>query len=122
MPNKFKGKWPQLQVDILLAGFRQFLDHHKASVEDIKFSYSSTPPLRVMYDIQRQVVYDLQHDDDHPAYKSGQWERDGVIEDKPARIRIVDYDPRFALYPKGCDDTHRETVLKWIGQELGLLA
>ncbi len=100
-------KWPNDQVQIMLDGFQEFLQNCGYSLDEIREHYQGTPPMKVVWDIARQVQYDLSCDDSHPAYKS--------------RKRRVKHNPRFVLYPKGCHDTHRTTMLKHVAKKVGLL-
>lgn len=118
---KFAGKWPAGQVDILIDAFKQFIANCGHSVDEIRSNYAGTHELLVMYHIFSRVSYDLQNNDNHPAYHAGQWEVDGVMQDRPARKRIVRYNPQFQLYPAGCNDNHREAVLRYVGKQVGLI-
>lgn len=119
--KRFTGKWPKGQVGILLNGYREFLDNCEHSVEEIRESYKDCPPLKVMYDLDRAVTYDLMYDNSHPAYSDGEWEVDGEVRPRPARKRMVSHNPDFVFYPEGCNDNHRVAVLKYIGKEIGLV-
>jgi hypothetical protein len=105
-------KWPAEQYEVLLEAFRQFLDSCGRTKQQIREYYADRPEA-VLWDIYRQVRYDLQHDDDHPAYKPGVFEDGTPIR---ARKRLVSYSPKFVLYPPGCNDTHLKTALRSIGK------
>ena len=109
-------KYPVEQYNILLGAFRQFIDQCGYSAAHIRKSYADKPEA-VLWDIYRQVIFDLQYDDNHPAYKSGKWE-DGTP--RVPRKRLVSYSPKFVLYPPGCNDTHLKTALKSIGRHFGI--
>jgi len=105
-------KWPAEQYDILLGAFRQFLDSFGWSKQQIREQYIGRPEA-VLWDIYRQITFDLQFDDNHPAYSAGVWD-DGTP--RVPRKRLVSYSPKFVLYPPGCNDTHLKTALRSIGK------
>ena len=111
-------KYPVEQYNILLGAFRQFIDQCGYSAAHIRKSYADKPEA-ALWDIHRQVVYDLQYDDSHPAYSPipDKWD-DGTP--RVPRKRLVSYSPKFVLYPPGCNDTHLKTALKSIGRHLGI--
>ena len=117
----FTGKWPKEQVEILIAAYRQFLNNCGHTLAEIQDAYRDVPEMKVMYQIDRLVTYDLQYDNNHPAYHPGEWEKDGVMQERPARTRLVDHNPNFIFYPKGCNDNHRVALLKYVGKEVGLI-
>lgn len=112
-------KWSQDQVAIIDNGFAQFLSHETVpDIAAIRDSYKDCHPERVLYDIWRIVNYDLQFDNTHPAYSP--WvDESGVTQ--PARVRRVQFNAMFKLYPKGCNDMHLQTVLRLVGRKHGLI-
>lgn len=111
-------KWDKKQVDILKNGYQQFIKNCGYTLQELRDGHSGHKnPLWIMYCLDRLVVYDLQNSNSHPAYKDT--EQEGVF--FKARIRRVKYNPEFVLYPPGCNDRHKDTVLKSIGKELKLI-
>lgn len=112
----FRGKWPEEQVEILLEAFREYL------ATDMGMAISeAVPPMLLMQQIYQAVSYDLQYDNTHPAYHPGVWEVDGVEYPRAPRMRLVTYNPRFELYPEGCNDSHLYTLLLYIGKEVNII-
>lgn len=92
-------KWPEKQAEILRNGFQEFLRFHGISL---------VPGTE--WEVYRQVTYDLQYDDSHPAFSTGK------------RCRIVAYNPEFQLYPDGCNDSHLATVLRTFLKEFSAVS
>ena len=84
-------KWPQSQVDIVTKAYQQFIEDSVHSVEDIRLAYRDSPTMLVMYNIDRLL--------------------------QPSLNKNIEYQ----MYPKGCNDTHRATMLKYVGKKVGLL-
>jgi hypothetical protein len=111
-------KWPAEQVAILDSGFSQVLEKCGHTAEELRAQYAGLPPLALVYNVYRKVWMDTQDDDNHPRY------RDGVFDDGreyKAAVRYVAYNPKFVLYPPGCNDTHLQTVLKTLGKKYNLI-
>lgn len=109
-------KWPADQMQIMLDGFKQFFENSQFDVTLIRERYKEDPWFAIWH-IYRQVTYDLQYDNDHPAYHPGDY--DGVP--RLPRTRRVQHNPAFKLYPKGCNDTHLKTMLKHVATQIGLI-
>ena len=110
-------KWPKNQVDIYTAAVVEWLASHNCPAERLRKDYAVMPEMHLMYLIDRQVTYDLQYTDNHPAYRD--ITQDGVT--YKARTRRCKHNPFFVLYPPGCDDSHRKTMLRSVGKTLGLI-
>ena len=111
-------KWPKSQVDIVLDGFTQFLDNTPHTLAEIRESYAGSPPMKAVYDIWRQVWIDMQNPDNHPRYSDGTYD-DGTP--YKGRKRLVRHCSEFVLYPPGCNDSHLNTMLKYVGKQCGLV-
>lgn len=109
-------KWPSDQTAIMQTAFAQFLRNCSVSLDDIKADYPD--PVNRLYTVERLVTYDIQYSDSHPAYSPGEWD-DGTI--RPARKRLAEYSPEFVLYPDGCNDDHRLSMLKHVAKFVGLI-
>lgn len=111
-------KWPQEQIAIIVDGFNQWIDSH-GGLESVKEALGDDRirfPMVIAYRIYRMVNYDLQYDDDHPAYSDTI--QDGIK--FTARVRRVRYNPSFQLYPDGCSDKHLATMLKSVMMQCSL--
>lgn len=108
-------KWPADQTEIMRSAFAQFITNSELSPSEIRDSYPDEK--RRLWAVYRSVVYDLQNDDSHPAYTAGKWD-DGS--DRTARVRRVDRNSAFLLYPPGCNDDHLWTMLKHIAKSTGI--
>jgi hypothetical protein len=110
-------KWPKDQIEIYKNAVAQVIESTGKSAEEIRKEYAFAPTMRIMFEIDRIVCYDAQYDNNHPAYHE-------TIQDGKtfkARIRRCKHNPDFVLYPRGCDDTHKATMLRHVGTELGLI-
>lgn len=111
-------KWPQAQVAIIDSAFRQVLANCGTDLDTLRQQYAEAPPLQLAYDVYRVAWFDLQFDDTHPTYQDGHY-TDGTP--RKARKRLVQYNPAYQMYPAGCDDTHRKTVMKFLAKKHGLM-
>ena len=99
-------KWPKEQTEIVLDAIRQLVDSYDYTIEEIRADCPNA--MSMMYRLYNQATYDLQFDDTHPAFA------------EHGRKRRVRYNPEFVLYPPGCNDSHLDTLLKYVAKEIGL--
>lgn len=110
-------KWPKDQFDIVVDGMRQFRGTMRPEhIEPLREALKESDATLIR--LGNAVDYDLQYPDTHPAYSAGVWD-DGTV--RPARVRRVQYNPKYVVYPPGCNDDHRKTMLKRAAKEAGLL-
>jgi hypothetical protein len=76
----------------------------------VKAAYAKLSPARMLWDTWHSASRNLLYDDNHPAFKSGQWSR------------VHPHDLHFDLWSDDVNDRHIETALKHLGKELGLVA
>lgn len=65
-------------------------------------------PMGVMWQLFEYASHNIQYDDNHPGFATGQWPR------------VYPTVPGFNLYSGGLNDDHIDTALKSISKELDL--
>lgn len=91
-------KIPQDTYSIMLEAMRAVVNHYG---KDLDWKWVG------VWSIWWIAYGNLQYDDSHPFFKSGQWKR------------AVPHNPTFSLHD--FTDAHIETSLRKIGKELGIL-
>lgn len=108
-------KWPNDQIEIYRKAFEQVCDSF-GGADKINEFYADRPASYVWFQVARIVEFDLQFDNSHPAYT--RMVQDGEVFE--ARTRRCEYNSNFVLYPPGCHDSHRKTMLKYVSKLVGL--
>lgn len=109
-------KWPKEQVDIYRKAVMEVIANDDLN-RMLKVA-EGMPEMWLIYQLDRHILVDIQYTDEHPAYSESVCPETG--EKFKARKRLCSYNPEFVLYPPGCNDTHRKTMLRRVAKELGL--